>query len=202
MDIKGLDYNTQREKLVMPEYGREIQKMVDLAVSLPTKEERNICAQSIIQQMESKNPQIRTNPDYERTLWDHLYLMSHKQLDIDWPFDVDNAEKILTKPQPLPLPGQDGIPFQRHYGRLMAKVFEELKTMPAGPERDELVRQTANQMKRDLTTWGHGSMDDERVADDLARFTDGIIQLNLSEFEFEHMQPAKGGDSKRNKKKK
>ena len=84
----------------------------------------------------------------------------------------------------------------------MAKVFEELKAMPDGPERDELIRQTANQMKRDLTTWGHGSMDDERVADDLARFTDGIIQLNLSEFEFEHMQAAKAGDSKRNKKKK
>lgn len=202
MDIKGLDYNTQREKLVMPEYGREIQKMVDLAVSLPTKEERNICAQSIIEQMENKNPQIRTSPDYEQTLWDHLYLMSHKQLDIDWPFDVGNAEKILTKPQPLPLPGQDEIPYQRHYGRLMAKVFEELKTMPEGPERDELVRQTANQMKRDLTTWGHGSMDDERVADDMARFTDGIIQLDLSDFEFEHIQSAKAGDSKRNKKKK
>ena len=202
MDIKGLDYNTQREKLVMPEYGREIQKMVDLAVSLPTKEERNLCAQSIIQQMESKNPQIRTSPDYEQTLWDHLYLMSHKQLDIDWPFDVGNAEKILTKPQPLPLSGQDEIPYQRHYGRLMAKVFEELKTMPEGPERDELVRQTANQMKRDLTTWGHGSMDDERVADDMARFTDGIIQLDLSDFEFEHIQSAKAGDSKRNKKKK
>ena len=202
MDIKGLDYNTQREKLVMPEYGREIQKMVDLAVSLPTKEERNLCAQSIIQQMESKNPQIRTSPDYEQTLWDHLYLMSHKQLDIDWPFDVGNAEKILTKPQPLPLPGQDEIPYQRHYGRLMAKVFEELKTMPESPERDELVRQTANQMKRDLTTWGHGSMDDERVADDMARFTDGIIQLDLSDFEFEHIQSAKAGDSKRNKKKK
>ena len=202
MDIKGLDYNTQREKLVMPEYGREIQKMVDLAVSLPTKEERNLCAQSIIQQMESKNPQIRTSPDYEQTLWDHLYLMSHKQLDIDWPFDVGNAAKILTKPQPLPLPGQDEIPYQRHYGRLMAKVFEELKTMPEGPERDELVRQTANQMKRDLTTWGHGSMDDERVADDMARFTDGIIQLDLSDFEFEHIQSAKAGDSKRNKKKK
>jgi len=202
MDIKGLDYNTQREKLVMPEYGREIQKMVDLAVSLPTKEERNICAQSIIQQMESKNLQVRTSPDYEQTLWDHLYLMSHKQLDIDWPFDVDNAEKILTKPEPLPLPGSEGIPYQRHYGRLMAKVFEELKTMPEGPERDELVRQAANQMKRDLTTWGHGSMDDERVADDLARFTDGIIQIDLSEFEFEHMQPMKAGDGKRNKKKK
>ena len=202
MDIKGLDYNTQREKLVMPEYGREIQKMVDLAVSLPTKEERNLCAQSIIQQMESKNPQIRTSPDYEQTLWDHLYLMSHKQLDIDWPFDVGNAEKILTKPQPLPLPGQDEIPYQRHYGRLMAKVFEELKTMPEGPERDELVRQTANQMKRDLTTWGHGSMDDEKVADDLARFTDGKIQIDLQSFRFDRIDLATPNEGKKGKRKK
>ena len=187
MDIKGLDYNTQREKLVMPEYGREIQKMVELAVSLPTKEERNICAQSIIRQMESKNSQIRTNPDYEQTLWDHLYLMSHKQLDIDWPFDVDEAEKIHTKPQPLPLPGKDGVPYQRHYGRLMAKVFEELKTMPEGPERDELVRQTANQMKRNLYQWSHGSADDEKIASDLARFTDGHIQLDLDTFTFEKL---------------
>ena len=65
MDIKGLDYNTQRDKLVMPEYGREIQKMVDLAVTLPTKEERNACAQTIIRQMENKNAQLRTTPDYE-----------------------------------------------------------------------------------------------------------------------------------------
>ena len=77
MDIKGLDYNTQREKLVMPEYGREIQKMVDLAISLPTKEERNACAQSIIQQMEGKNTQIRTSPDYEQTLWDHLFRVTN-----------------------------------------------------------------------------------------------------------------------------
>ena len=85
MEIKGLDYNTQREKLVMPEYGREIQKMVDLAISLPTKEERMKCAQAIIHQMENKTPQLRDSSDYQQTLWDHLYLMSHKQLDIDWP---------------------------------------------------------------------------------------------------------------------
>ena len=201
MDIKGLDYNTQREKLVMSEYGREIQKMVDLAVSLPTKEERNVCARTIIRQMEFKNPQIRTNPDYEHTLWDHLFLMSGKQLDIDWPYDVNEAEKLLSKPQPMPLPGKDASPYQRHYGRLMAEVFEKLKTMPEGAERDELVRQTANQMKHDLAAWGHGSMDDERVADDLARFTDGKIQLDLSSFRFEHIQPGKANDIKRKKKK-
>ena len=75
MDIKGLDYNTQREKLIMPEYGREIQKMVEYACELPTKEERLQCAQAIIRQMETKNPQLKQNADFEQTLWDHLYLM-------------------------------------------------------------------------------------------------------------------------------
>jgi len=200
MDIKGLDYNTQREKLVMPEYGREIQKMVDVAIGLPTKEERNLCAQTIIRQMENKNPQLRTTPDYEQTLWDHLFLMSRKQLDIDWPYDVNDAEKILSKPKPMAHPVHDEQAQLRHYGRLLTQVFEKLKTMPAGPERDELVRQTANQMKRDLATWGHGSIEDEKVADDLARFTDGKIQIDLQTFSFEHITRQESVDSKRKRK--
>ena len=202
MDIKGLDYNTQREKLIMPEYGREIKKMVDYAISLPTKEERMRCALSIIHQMENKTPQLRDSSDYQQTLWDHLYLMSHKQLDIDWPFDVSNAEKILSKPQPLEHPKAEAQSRQRHYGRLMMEVFEKLKTMPEGEERNELVRITANQMKRDLATWGHGSMDDEKVADDLARFTDGKIQLDLQSFRFERVAPAGQNEGKRGKRKK
>lgn len=200
MDIKGLDYNTQREHLVMPEYGREIQKMVDLAVGLPTKEERTTCAQTIIRLMETKMPQLRGNADYEQTLWDHLFLMSGKQLDIDWPFDVSEAEKIHAKPEPLPLP-QNRIR-QRHYGKLIEELFEQLKQMPEGPERDELARLTANQMKRDLATWGHGSMDDEKVADDLARFTDGIIQLDLNNFTFEKVTVVNNEGSKSKKKRK
>ena len=74
--------------------------------------------------------------------------------------------------------------------------------MPEGAERDELVRITANQMKRDLVTWGHGSMDDEKVADDLARFTDGKIQIDLSSFRFERIDMAVANESKRNKKRK
>lgn len=202
MDINGLDYNTQREKLVMPEYGREIQKMVDLAVSLPTKEERNRCAHAILRQMENKNPQLRTSTDYEQTLWDHLYLMSHKQLDIDWPYDVDGAEKILTKPQPLAHPVHDEAAHLRHYGRLLTQVFEKLKTMAEGPERDELVRQTANQMKRDLAAWGHGSIEDEKVADDLARYTDGMIQIDLNTFRFDRLNFSDPNESKKNKRKK
>ena len=187
MDIKGLDYNTQRSKLVLSEYGREIQKMVEYACDLPTKEERLKCAMAIVRQMENKNPQLRENADYEQTLWNHLYLMSHRELEIDWPYDVSEADKILSKPKPMPLP--DSHIKLRHYGHLVEELFEQLKTMPEGEERDALVKKTANQMKRDLVTWGHGSADDERIASDLARYTDGKIQLDLNNFTFEKVSP-------------
>jgi len=183
MDIKGLDYNTQRSKLIMSEYGREIQKMVEYACGLPTKEERLRCAKTIIRQMENRNPQLRNSNDYEQTLWDHLYLMSHRELDIDWPFDVSEADKILSKPQPMKLPSENIR--LRHYGHLIEELFEQLKNMPEGEERAALVKKTANQMKRDLVMWGHGSSDNERIASDLARFTDGKIQLDLNNFVFE-----------------
>ena len=200
MDIKGLDYNTQREKLLMPEYGREIQKMVDYAIELPSREERLKCARSIVRMMLTKVPQIRDNADYEQTLWDHLYLMSGKQLDIDWPFDVSAAEKIHSKPQPIPLP-QKRIRL-RHYGKLVEELLEQLKTMADGPERNELVRQTANQMKRDLLTWGHGSADDDKVADDMARLTDGAVQLDLGSFKFEKVTAITTEEGKKGRRRK
>ena len=185
----------------MSEYGREIQKMVEYACELPTKEERLRCATSIIQLMETKNPQLKDNDNYEQTLWDHLYLMSHRELDIDWPYDVSEADKILSKPQPLKLP-KDNVKL-RHYGKLIQELFEKLKTMPAGEERDALTLYTANQMKRDLMTWGHGSMDDEKVADDLAHFTNGIIQLDLNSLKLTNSTAGvEEGGSKKAKKKK
>ena len=172
----------------MPEYGREIQKMVDHAVSLPTPEERLQCAKTIVKLMETKVPQIRDNSGYQQTLWDHLYLMSGKQLDIEWPYDVSQAEHIHSKPQPMAHPA-NSIKL-RHYGRLVEELWEKLKNMPESPERDELTRHTANQMKRDLVMWGHGSIDDEKVAADLALHTDGKIQLDLASFTFERFVPA------------
>ena len=198
MDIKGLDYNTQREKLLMPEYGREIQKMVDYAVNLTDKSERQNCAHEIIRMMETKVPELHDNTDFEQTLWDHLYLMSHKQLDIDWPFDVEAAEKFQEKPKAIPLP-KEGMQM-RHYGKLLEQLFEKLKSMPAGEERDALTYYTANQMKRNLTTWGHGSMSDEKVADDLARYTDGVIQLDLSKIKLEKATAADEPKPKKKKK--
>ena len=140
MDIKGLDYNTRREPLLMPEYGREIQKMVDHAITLPTREERQRCAQTIVRLMVTKVPQLRENSDYEHTLWDHLYLMSHKKLDINWPYDVADAEKILDKPAPMRRPQAAGHVRLRHYGRLVEDLFERLKAMPEGAERDNKIK--------------------------------------------------------------
>ncbi len=202
MNIKGLDYNTQRDVLLMSEYGREVQKMVDLAVSLPTKEERQRAAETIIRLMENKNPQVLENADAKQTLWDHLYLMSRRELDIDWPYDVSEAEKIHTKPQPLKAGKSDSQAYPRYYGKLITELLERLKTMPADEERDELVRLTANQMKRDLMTWGHGSMDNEKVADDLARFTNGAIQIDPTTFHFDRIDGGQHGtESKRGKRK-
>lgn len=186
MNIDGLDYNTQREKLVLPEYGREIKKMVDHAISLPTKEERQQCANSIIAIMDRMFPQNRENIDYKHKLWDHLALLSDFKLDIDWPFDVTEAKKIATKPEPLSYP-MEQIPV-RHYGKMIFEIFEKLKTMEPGEERDELVRVTANQMKQNLYQWSHGSADDEKVISDMARFTDGKIQIDIDTFRFDKVQ--------------
>ena len=185
MNIEGLDYNTQREHLVLPEYGREIQRMVDHAVGLPTREERQRCAETIVAVMERMVPHTGEQ-DFKRKLWDHLAIMSNFQLDIDWPCDISQAAKIATKPEPMEYPMQD-IP-TRHYGYMMHELFDKLKTMPEGPERDELARLTANHMKRCLYQWSHGSAADEKVISDIARLTDGVIQLDPDRFTFEKIR--------------
>ena len=183
MNIKGLDYNIQREKLVLPEYGREVQSMVNHAISLSTKAERQQCAETIIEIMERMFPQSHDSEDYRQKLWDHLAIMSEFKLDIDYPVDVSMAKKIATKPNPVKYP-MSKIPV-RHYGKMMFEIFDKLKTMQPGDERDELIKITANQMKRNLIQWGHGSSDDEKVASDLSHYTDSKIQLNLDKFQFE-----------------
>ena len=184
MNIPGLDYNTRREKLVLPAYGRDIQSMVDYAVALTDKADRQHCAENIIGVMELMVPQNKETPDYKRRLWDHLAIMSGFKLDIDYPYDVSQARSIQEKPQPLSYPTTH-IPV-RHYGRLIAETLEKLKTMPAGTERDELTRNVANQMRRDLRQWGHSSNDDERVAADISSGTGGAVTINLATFKFDN----------------
>ena len=125
--------------------------------------------------------------------------MSDFKLDIDWPYNVEQAKRMATKPQPMDYP-MTRIPV-RHYGKMLFEIFEQLKQMEPGEERDHLVRLAANQMKRNLYQWSHGSCDDEKVASDLARFTDGKIQIDLDSFRFEKME-AREIDRKRSNKKK
>jgi hypothetical protein len=185
MNIEGLDYNTQRERIKLNEYGREIQQMVDYCVTIPDREERQACAEAIIDTMRKMNPSDQNINDRMQTLWDHLALMSDFKLDIDYPVEITTAEQMASKPEPVAYPNTR-IPV-RHYGRALFELFETLKTMEPGEERDTLVRMTANQMKRCLLLWGHGNGDDEKVADDLARFTDGAIQLDLDSFRFDRI---------------
>ncbi len=199
MNIDGLDYNTQREQIVLPEYGREIQQMVDYAVGLPDREERQRCARAIITIMDRMFPESKNVEGHERKLWDQLAIMSRFQLDIDYPFDVTSASQIAQKPEPMPYPMKK-IPV-RHYGAMLFEAFEILKTMEPGRERDELVKLTANQMHRNLMQWSHGSSDGEKVASDLARFTDGKIQLDLDTFKFERFVDREQSQGRNGKKK-
>lgn len=198
MNIEGLDYNTQREKLALPEYGRGVQKMVDHAMTLKTKRDRQRCANTIINIMERMFPQNRENKNYKQKLWDHLALMSGFQLDVDYPVDINVAKRIKAKPEPMGYPKTDNP--VKHYGSMMFTLFDRLKTMRPGRERDELTRLVANQMKRNLMLWSHGSSDNEKIAADLARFTDGKIQLNLNSFKFNVGDMKEPNEKKRKRK--
>ena len=199
MNIDGLDYNTQREQIVLPEYGREIQQMVDYAVGLPDREERQRCARAIITIMDRMFPESKNVEGHERKLWDQLAIMSRFQLDIDYPFDVTSASQMSQKPEPMPYPMKK-IPV-RHYGAIQFKKIKNMKTKEPGRERDELVKLTANQMHRNLMQWSHGSSDGEKVASDLARFTDGKIQLDLDTFKFERFVDREQSQGRNGKKK-
>ncbi|MCI7310042.1 MAG: DUF4290 domain-containing protein [Prevotella sp.] len=197
MNIEGLDYNSQREKLILPEYGREVQQMVEHAIALPTKEERTACAYTIVKTMKRMSTKAYDYEDLEQKLWNHLAIISQFRLDIDYPYDISGATQLAVKPERVPYPTRDIS--MRHYGKLLCASFEQLKQMAPGPQRDALMKLTANQMKRSLVQWGNGSSDNEKVASDLAEYTDGKIQLDLNTFKFEKVAPREP-EKKRKKK--
>ena len=179
MNIEGLDYNTQREPLFMPEYGREIQQMVDMAVEIADRGERQRCAETIVNVMRLMTAKKTTSEDFEHKLWDHLALMSGFRLDIDYPFDITQAAQISKKPEPMEYPMKK-IPV-RHYGNMIFETLDRLKKMPPGSERDRLTQMVANQMKRNLVQWGHGAPDDDKIVADLEHFTDGKIRITTDD---------------------
>ena len=199
-----MQYNTQREQLIMPEYGRGIQYMVDLAVSLPSKQERQKCAKTIIAIMSRIQPENSDAADYETRLWNHLAKISRYKLDIDYPVEIVPEQEALEHPKPLPYPMKKIR--RRHYGHLVEEALKFAQTLPDGEEHTALVGMVANQMKQNLFMWNRDSMDDNLVMQDIRRYSDGRLQLP-SDFRFatvgipSNSQLANNGSSKSRKKK-
>ncbi len=173
------DYNSTREVLKMPEYGRLVQDMVEYALSIEDSVERQQYAEAIVEVMTGLNPKMKDVPDFQHKIWDHLALLSNYQLDIQYPFEITRHDKENTRPGKLSYP-QGRIRF-RHYGRLIEKAMNDLKEMPAGNKRDELTRLVANRMKRNLADWKGDGIEDSKVAFDIAYYTEGKVEPNFSE---------------------
>lgn len=198
-----MQYNTQREQLVMPEYGRGIQMMVDLAVKIENREERQRCAQAIVKIMSNLLPSTTSKEDEEHRLWNHLARIAHYQLDIDYPVNIVPQEEVQAHPAPLPYPMKTIK--RRHYGYLVEQALDYAKTLPEGELREAFTKSIANQMKQDLFIWNRDSMDNALVAQDIERYTDGKLNIDLDNFTFETvgespLQRSEGGKKRKRKK--
>ena len=171
-----MDYNTKRDKLIMPEYGRGVQQMVEHCKTIADKDERMHCARTIIETMANMAEQTADREDFQKKLWNHLAAMAQYELDIDYPVEIERMDDEEARPERLPYP-QHRIK-KRNYGTIVEQFTEHLATMEEGQQRDDLTIMVANHMKRDLSNWSTDSMSDEKVVDDMAAYTDGKIQLD------------------------
>ncbi|HPV57222.1 MAG TPA: DUF4290 domain-containing protein, partial [Tenuifilaceae bacterium] len=146
-----MDYNTQRKKLVLPEYGRHIQQMVDYIAGIEDRDERNRLAKALIGIMGNLNPHLRDINDFKHKLWDHLFIMSDFKLDIDSPYPIPSLEEYMEKPQQIPYPNNP-IKY-KHYGRVIELMIEKAIEMEEGQEKDALKQLIANQMKKANIAW-------------------------------------------------
>lgn len=174
-----MEYNTNQKKLALPEYGRSVQKMVDHALTIEDREERQKCAQTIIRIMGSMFPNTRNLPDYERKLWDHLAIMSDFTLDIDYPFEVIKKEEFHTPPQRVPY--QTGEIKNRHYGRIVEAMIDHACTLQEGEEKEQLVELILIQMKKNYIAWNKDGVEDSKIIDDLRIYTKGAIDISAKE---------------------
>ena len=159
----------------MPEYGRNIQKMVNEAKCLPTKEERNRAAKAIIQVMGNMNPHLRDINDFKHKLWDHLAVISEFDFDIDYPYPVLTPEQLSDKPQVVPY--NEGQIRYRYYGRIIDKIIKRAATMPDGYDRDALISVIANHMKKAYLMWNKEIVNDEVIFEDIRTLSGGKISI-------------------------
>lgn len=188
-----LRYNTQLERLKLPEYGRNIQNMVEHCLTLTDRDERNACARSIIEAMIRLTPQAKNDPDHTRKLWDHLAIISDFRLDIDYPFDQVQKDTLQSAPERVAY-GLQNIRY-RHYGKSVERLVTNASAMEPGQERDTLVRLIANHMKKLMLEVNCDGVDDMKIFKDLAELSHGEIRIHPEEMrlhEFKAVQQPTG----------
>lgn len=177
--IENLEYNSEREHLIIPEYGRHIQKMVNYATTRETKEERNKLAKAIISVMGNLQPHLRDVPDFQHKLWDQLFIMSDFKLDADSPFEKPSEEILNLRPDPLQYP--QSHPKYRFYGNNIKIMIDVANTWEEGDMKEALVYTIANHMKKCFLNWNKDTVEDSVIFDHLFELSDGKINLRDSE---------------------
>lgn len=174
----NLEYNTIREDLIIPEYGRHIQKMIHHASSQKSKDERNKIAKSIISVMGNLQPHLRDVSDFQHKLWDQLFIMSDFKLDVDSPFEKPKKEELLAKPDPLSY--SQNFPKYRFYGNNIKIMIDEAVKWDSGDKKDALVYIIANHMKKCFLNWNKDSVEDQVIFDHLYELSNSKIDLRNS----------------------
>lgn len=194
--IYDLEYNSERSKLFIPEYGRHIQKMVEHAISIEDDKERNEVAKSIIAVMGNLNPHLRDVPDFQHKLWDQLFIISDFKLNVDSPYSKPSREKLQEAPSPLAYP--QNYPKYRFYGNNIKTMIDAALKWEEGDLKEALVFNIANHMKKCYLNWNRDTVDDKVIFDHLFELSDGRINLNKKEEDLtEASDLIRGSNSKR-----
>jgi hypothetical protein len=173
--IDQLEYNTERVHLIIPEYGRHIQKMVDQATAIEDREERNKTAKAIIAVMGNLQPHLRDVPDFQHKLWDQLFIISDFKLDVDSPYPVPSREELAERPKPLGYP--QNFPKYRFYGNNIKRMIDVAKGWEKGEMRDGLEFTIANHMKKCFLNWNKDTVEDDVIFEHLFELSEGEINL-------------------------
>ncbi|RNC86495.1 MAG: DUF4290 domain-containing protein [Winogradskyella sp.] len=176
--IDDLEYNTEREHLIIPEYGRHLQKMINHAKTRETKEERNRLAKAIISVMGNLQPHLRDVPDFQHKLWDQLFIMADFDIDVDSPYDKPIKEVLQARPEPLKYP--QNHPKYRFYGNNIKTMIDVAITWEDGEMKDALVYTIANHMKKCFLNWNKDTVEDSVIYDHLFELSEGKLNLKNS----------------------
>jgi len=174
----NLDLNSQRPDLTIPEYGRNIQKMVEFAMTIEDREQRNQCCRAILSVMGQLFPYLRDIEDFNHKLWDHLFIMSDFKLDVDSPYPRPEAAELDSPPQRIPYP-QGEVKFG-HYGRYVQSMIEKCVVLEEVEERKAFELSIANLMKMNALNWNRNTVTDDVVIKDLRYLSKGLIALEDS----------------------